>query len=163
MSKSILTPDFRSEVIKGKQDAFNIATQIKRAIIESKEQSNSIAKKFVGQNDIDTCRNIYNWIRYNVRYQKEESSLQTSKTLARILHDKNKGNDCKHYTIICCSLLRSLNIPCKMRLISQNFYSVEPTHIYCIAKVNKKDIILDPCLSQFNVEAKYNYKYDLNF
>jgi transglutaminase-like putative cysteine protease len=161
--KSILTPDFRSEVIQGRQDAFNIANTIKRAILDSKAQSDSIAYKFVGENDYQTCKNLYNYIRHNIRYKKEQSSLQTAKTLGRILFDKNSGNDCKHFTIISCSILRSLKIPCKMRLISQNFYSVEPTHIYCVANVNGNDVILDACISEFDKEANYKYKYDIKF
>ena len=50
-----------------------------------------------------------------------------------------------------------------MRLISQNFYSVEPTHIYCVANVNGNDVILDACINEFDKEANYKYKYDIKF
>lgn len=158
---SVLSPNFRTEVIKGRQDAKNIAFQIKRAINESKEQSDFICSRFVGSNDKDTCRKIFSFLRKNITYKRESSNLQTSRTVARILFDKS--GDCKHYTILACSILRSLNISCKMRMISQNFYNVEPTHIYCVAKIKGQEVIIDACMSSFDSEAAYKYKYDLNF
>lgn len=157
---SVLSPKFRTEAIRGRQDAKNIGIQIKRAINESKEQSDFICSRFIGSNDTETCRRIFLFIRKNIRYKMESSNLQTIRTVARILFDKS--GDCKHYTILACSLLRSLNIPCKMRMISQNFYNVEPTHIYCVAKINGKEVIIDGCLSSFDTEPAYKYKYDLN-
>jgi hypothetical protein len=158
---NLLMPDFKTEIIQGRQDAKNIARQIKRAIYNSTKQADIIADKFIGRNDVETCKKVFLFIRKNIEYKRESSNLQTSRTVARILYDK-KG-DCKHYTILACSILRSLNIPCKMRLISQNFYNTEPTHIYCVAKIKNEEIIIDPCLKNFNTEASYKYKYDIKF
>jgi hypothetical protein len=72
-----------------------------------------------------------------------------------------KPGDCKHYTTFCCSVLRALNITTQMRLISQNFYDSDPNHIYCVAIINGKEIIVDPCIKVFNSEAAYKYKYNL--
>lgn len=158
-----LIPKFKKEIIKGTQNAKNIALQIRRAIRESEDAASTIASKFQGNSKYMSCFNVYNYLRQNVRYQREGENLQTAKTLQRILYDaKNgKGHDCKHYTIFSCSILRALNIPCEMRLISQNFYSAEPTHIYCVAYVNGKEIIVDSCMKTFNNEAQYKYKYNL--
>lgn len=157
--QDVMQPNFKKEIISGKQTAKNIAIQIRRAILESEAGANHISSRFKGKTKYMSCFNVYNWIRKNIAYKKEGEDLQTAKTIQRILHDKN--GDCKHYTILACSILRSLGIECEMRLISQNFYKSEPTHIYCVAYVNGKEIIIDACLKNFNSEAQYKYKYNL--
>ena len=156
---NVLRPQFKKEIIKGTQNAKNIANQIKRAILESSIAADSIAHKFKGRTKFITCFNIYDYLRRNIEYKREGEDLQTAKTIQRILYDK-KG-DCKHYTIFSCAILRSLGIPCEMRLISQNFYSTEPTHIYCVAYIQGQEIIVDSCMKSFNNEAQYKYKYNL--
>ena len=37
-----------------------------------------------------------------------------------------------------------------------------PNHIYTIAIINGREVIIDPVLKNFNNEASYNYKYDIS-
>jgi hypothetical protein len=55
-----------------------------------------------------------------------------------------------------------MDIPVKLRLISQNYFSADPTHIYCISTINGKDYIIDPVLKEFNQQATFTKKYDIN-
>lgn len=161
----IIRPKYTNEVIRGTQNAKNIAAQVKRAIIESKDQAELIKQNFKGKNPLMSCFNVYNYCRNYIKYNKESANLQTAKTLSRILSDKKNGysyGDCKHYTIFCSSILRALGIKTHLRLISQNFYNAEPTHIYCVAIINGKEIIVDGCMKSFDNEAQYKYKYNLN-
>jgi hypothetical protein len=161
----IIKPKYTNEVIRGTQNAKNIAAQVKRAIIESKDQAELIKQNFKGKNPLMSCFNVYNYCRNYIKYNKESANLQTAKTLSRILSDKKNGysyGDCKHYTIFCSSILRALGIKTHLRLISQNFYNAEPTHIYCVAIINGKEIIVDGCMKSFDNEAQYKYKYNLN-
>jgi len=160
----IFKPKYNTEVIRGTQNARNIANQVKRAIIDSKPQAEAIAFNFKGKNPLMSCFNVYNYCRTQIKYQKESANLQTAKTLTRILTDKKNGysyGDCKHYTIFCSSILRALGIKTYLRLISQNFYNAEPTHIYCVAVINNKEVIVDGCMKTFDNEAQYKYKYNL--
>ena len=161
----IIKPKYTNEVIRGTQNAKNIAAQVKRAIIESKDQAELIKENFKGKNPLMSCFNVYNYCRNYIKYNKESANLQTAKTLSRILSDKKNGysyGDCKHYTIFCSSILRALGIKTHLRLISQNFYNAEPTHIYCVAIINGKEVIVDGCMKSFDNEAQYKYKYNLN-
>lgn len=161
----IITPKYTNEVIRGTQNAKNIAAQVKRAIIESKDQAELIKHNFKGRTPLMSCFNVYNYCRNNIKYNKESANLQTAKTLSRILSDKKNGysyGDCKHYTIFSSSILRALGIKTHLRLISQNFYNAEPTHIYCVAIINGKEVIVDGCMKTFDNEAQYKYKYNLN-
>lgn len=160
-----MRPKYNTEVIRGTQNAKNIAVQVKRAILESKPAAEAISTKFKGKNSLMSCFNVYNYCRTNIKYNKESANLQTAKTLQRILSDKKNGSlygDCKHYTIFCSSILRALGIKTHLRLISQNFYNAEPTHIYCVAIINNREVIVDGCMKNFDNEAQYKYKYNLN-
>jgi hypothetical protein len=155
----VLQPKFKKEIIRGSQTAGNIATQLKRAIYESEQAAKFISHKFRGNSPLMTCFNLYDYCRKNIRYVKESANLQTAKTVPMIL--STKSGDCKHYTTFCCSVLRALGITTQMRLISQNFYDSDPNHIYCVAIINHKEVIVDPCIKIFNSEAAYKYKYNL--
>lgn len=155
----IQKPKFGREIIKGKQTSRNIALNCKRAVLESKEAAEIIAKHFRGKDLESTCFNVWEWLRSNIKYKKEGNGEQSAKTLQRIAFDKY--GDCKHYTIFSCSILRALGIPAEMRLISQNYFDPEPTHIYCVVKKGNKEIIVDPCMRIFDNEAIYKYKYTL--
>ena len=130
-----------------------------KAIKESKEQAAIIAPYLKGKNKQQTLKNIFNFCKKNVKYVREPNELQTAKTLPRILADKQ--GDCKHYATLVASLCKALNIPVKLRLISQNFFNPEPTHIYAVSGIGSVEIVVDPVLKQFGNEAIYRYKYDV--
>lgn len=157
-----IQPNFKSQTITGAQSVNDIVLQIKRAINDSKHSAELIAPKLKGSNKVETLKNIFRFVK-QIPYKKEPASLQTARTLPRILHGaiNGSGGDCKHYTIAISSLLKALNIPHRLRLISQNFYNAEPSHIYVIANVNGSEYILDPVLNTFDDEAPYKYKYDV--
>lgn len=145
------------------QTSGEIAGAIVKAINDSKESANKLAPYFYADTKKASCKNIFLFLKQVVPYVKESSNNQTAKTINRILKDASKyGGDCKHYSIFSACLCKALNIPCKLRLISQRFNDTTPNHIYVVAMVNGKEIILDPVLSSFDTEARYNYKYDIN-
>lgn len=157
-----IAPQYKTETIKGTQNVTDIVLQIKRAINDSKASAEKIAPKLRGANKLETLKNIFKFVK-QIPYKKEPASLQTARTLPRILAGaiNGTGGDCKHYTIAISALLKALNIPHKLRLISQNFYNAEPTHIYVVAYINGAEYIMDCVLNNFDSEAAYKYKYDV--
>lgn len=145
--------------IKSNQTAKDISNAIIKSIKESKEQADIIAPMIKGSTKINSLKNMFTFCKNNIKYKKESKDIQTARTLGRIL--KMKEGDCKHYTTTIASLCKSLNIPIKLRLISQDLFSNEPTHIYCVSKLNGVDYIIDPVLTEFNKQANYTKKYDL--
>lgn len=133
-----------------------------RAIKESEQSANALAPYFKNVDKKTSCKLIFIFCKNVVPYKREPGNKQTAKTLPRILQDaKMNGGDCKHYATISASLCKALGIPVKLRLISQNFYDKSPNHIYAVAKINGKDVIIDPVLKNFDTEARFNYKYDV--
>ena len=146
--------------IKQNQSAKDIATAIVKSIKDSKNDAKKIAPFLKGTTKEKSLENIFIFCKKNIKYNKENSDLQTARTLGRIL--SMKQGDCKHYTTTIASLSQALNIPIKLRLISQNLLNSDPTHIYCVSNINGKEIIIDPVLNNFNQQATYTKKYDIN-
>ena len=155
-----LQPKYNDFLIKRNQTVSDITGGVLKAIKDSKEQAQIIAPYLVGRTRQQTLKNIFNFCKKNVKYVREPNSLQTAKTLPRILADKH--GDCKHYAICVASLCKALNIPVKLRLISQNYFSPEPTHIYAVSGIGAVEVVIDPVLKNFANEAIYRYKYDIN-
>jgi hypothetical protein len=145
------------------QTAPEIAGAIVKAIQESKPQADELKNYFYNKDKETSLKLIFLFCKKTIPYKRESGERQTAKTIGRLLQDANKyGGDCKHYATFIGALCKSLNIPVKLRLISQKFDDKTPNHIYCIAKANGKNFIIDPVLKKFDDEARYNYKYDIS-
>lgn len=167
MINPVLKPKGNNYLVSEYQTAGQIAGAIVKAIQDSKPSAQYLSKFFKTNNPVKSLRLLFWFTKKAVPYKKESGNSQTAKTLPRILSDANKvkingviGGDCKHYSILVGSIGKALGIPMKLRLIAQGYTPV-PNHIYCIAKINGKQYIIDPVLKEFNKEAKYNYKYDI--
>lgn len=152
-------PLYKDYKITTNQTAKDIAAAIVKSIKDSKDTALLIAPYLNSKDPYTICKNVFTFCKNNIEYVKESRDLQTAKTLVRILADKQ--GDCKHMSTTAYSLLKALGINCKLRLISQNFYNPDPTHIYVIAKLKNDTIVIDPVLKNFNNEARYYYKYDI--
>lgn len=157
-----IKPLYNTIKISNNQSVKDIVVLIKRAIKESKPSADLLAPQLRAGTKLQTLKNVYNFVK-QIPYTKEPGNNQTARTLPRIIQGaiNGVGGDCKHYTIAIASLLDSLNIPYKLRLISQNFFDAEPTHIYVITKINGNEVIMDCVMDNFNTEASYKYKYDI--
>lgn len=157
-----IRPTFQERIVTRNQSAADIVRSLKKQTRKSSEDANKLSRTLAGSNDLDSCERIFDFIKDFVAYRKEPGEKQTAATLARTLHQG--FGDCKHYSVMAAALCRSLGIPCQFRLISQNYYDPQPTHIYVVARDRRtgEQIIIDPVLNSFNEEAGYRYNYDIN-
>jgi hypothetical protein len=160
MLATSIKPKNNTIFIKQDQTAKDIAVAIVKSIKDSKDDALKIAPYLKGQTKVKSLKNIFIFCKHNIKYNKESSDLQTARSLGRIL--SMKEGDCKHFTTTIASLCNAMNIPVKLRLISQNYFSADPTHIYCVSTINGKDYIIDPVLNEFNQQATFTKKYDIN-
>lgn len=162
MEIGALIPKNNNYLVSRYQTAAEIAGAIVKAIQESEPAAKFLAPKFQNKDKEKTAKLIWIFCRQAIPYKREPGSKQTAKTLPRILSDAAKfGGDCKHMSIAAASLCKACGIPVKLRLISQSAYDTSPNHIYCVAKINGKDVIIDAVLKNFDTEARYNHKYDI--
>lgn len=137
-------------------------TDLAKAIAESHQENLKYAKKiaflFRGDDDFETCKNIYNFIKKYIPYDIEPGERQCTKTIPRILDDARNGigSDCKMYSVFTGTILKCLNIPFKYRLAG--YQTNYPQHIYCVTD----RCVIDAVLPYFNHEKKpYKYQKDM--
>jgi len=144
------------------QNTDQISEAILYAIKKSKPAADHLAGNFKATDKKTAAKLVFFFTKELIPYKREPGQRQTAKSLPRIIKDAKKtGGDCKHYTTTAASLCKALNIPVKVRVISQNPFSGAFNHIYAVAMVNGEDFVIDPCMKAPGHEAKYFYKKDI--
>lgn len=166
MYLGIQRPEYKSKLITTTQTTGDITRQIVKGIRESLPQARSTKDKFKGRTAVETLNKLWRYLKFYYYYEAEPVERQTVKTLARIYADKNKGNDCKHFTTFITTYCLQHNIPVMLRLVSFRSNDRTPTHIYPVAIVNGKEIPVDAVINKFGVNPpgiKYKKDIPLNF
>src|SRR6185437_12877940 len=122
------------------------------------DNTKSFAPYLLADTLLETCKNIWNYEKENIRYQLDPRGVQLVKSPAQT--SKDGFADCKSLSVFTGSILKNLGIPYAYRFAS---YSSRPeyTHVYVVVQDNTgKEIIIDSTLPRFNKEAEYNFKKD---
>lgn len=152
----------RNHLIARYQNTDQISAAILHAIRQSKPAAEYLSGNFKAESPKQAAKLIFYFTKELIPYRREPGTNQTAKTLPRIIKDsKTFGGDCKHYTTTAASLCKALNIPVKVRVISQNPLTGAFNHIYAVAVIDGEDFVIDPCMKQPNVEARYYTKKDI--
>lgn len=155
--KILPKPDHKQRLVKRFQTVSDIVDLILVADKQNSVYSPILKGYFYTGNTIQDIRAFYKYACENIKYLKE-GNLQTAKTVPAIL---NFGyGDCKHFSLFLGSCCRALRIPYVFRFTSYNKYDKEASHVYVVAHVYGKQIILDGVLKMINAEKPYYYKYD---
>lgn len=117
------------------------------------EQMKSKYTLFVGKNEKETCRNIWNFLKKNIKYMEDSSRFQDIKLPSRLL--KMKIGDCKSFSMFTASVLTNANIPYKFVYTSYT-NDKTPSHVYIQTNTG---IIVDAVYNKFNAEKPFTYKY----
>lgn len=106
-----------------------------------------------------TCRNIWEFVKKQIPYKLDESGYQWVKSPGRLW--KDKGGDCKSFSVFTASCLKNLGIKYGYRFSSYRT-DPTPTHVYVYVPNGKgQEIILDSVWDgPFNTEKKYTHKKD---
>jgi len=111
-----------------------------------------------------TCEKLWNWVKYHIRYQKDQRGLEQVRSPRRLVHDGY--GDCDCFTTFIGTCLYVLKIPVINRITKykEDYFQ----HIYPIVPLgNGKHIIMDCVVDRFNYEEPYSekkdYKMDLQF
>jgi hypothetical protein len=136
--KTIKKPKNETKVIfeNGKVD--DIVKVILLADLKSGECTKKFAKFLKGKTIKETCKNIFNFLKNNIKYIKDIEGVQDIKSPCKTFYDGFA--DCKSLSIFAASILKNLKIPYKYRLASYSELKI-PTHIYVIALDEKKKIL----------------------
>jgi hypothetical protein len=93
--------------VKDSQSVYDIIEEIIKAHKEFAPYYDQIALYFDADNTADVCKNIYNFLKLNIKYKEEKEDEQTTALPAGLL---TRGyGDCKHYSSFAGGILDALN------------------------------------------------------
>jgi hypothetical protein len=154
-------PNFQTKVLSRNQSAGDIVSALLVATRYSLPGAKRIAGKFKRSTPEKTALAVYDWMRKNYIYKRENADSQTAKTLQRIIWDSKNGTtgDCKHNSTTAAAIFKALDMPVHFRVIDQiGRYN----HIYVVLKyANGYEIVVDGTSPYFNRESSYNKKTDI--
>ena len=147
--------------LKGKgYDIGNIMDATMRVYRERNYQVKEFAPYLEGDSVKQTCKNIWQFVRKNIAYQKDPRGDQWVRRPSRLWQDKE--GDCKSYSVFTASILHWLGINGVFRFVSYDPKNDTPVHVYVVVPDGKKEIVIDcvPEIKYFGQEAAYNKKLD---
>jgi len=142
------------QTILVKQNANNSELQraIEAVIPAATKQAASIADRYKGKNEAETCKKIFDYLKNNINYKADgaNQAVRLPSGLMRTLQ-----GDCKSYSVFTSAILSNLGIPHKLVYASYDPKDPTPTHIYVMTN---NGCIIDAVYGKFNAEKKATYK-----
>jgi len=152
----ISQPEGIYEIRKHNANTGDIVNEILKADRGVSKYTVNLSKFLLGNSIIETCKNIFDFLKSNIRYVKDDEQLQLLKAPSMLW--ATKEGDCKSLSLFTASVLRNLNIPYKYTFISQD-QNKTLTHVFVTAiDEKKKDVLIDVVYGRFNEEPNYTYK-----
>lgn len=142
------------QTILVKQNANNSELQraIEAVIPAATKQAASIANRYKGKNEAETCKKIFDYLKNNINY-KADGANQAVRLPSGLM--RTTQGDCKSYSVFTSAILNNLGIPHKLVYASYDPKDPTPTHIYVMTN---KGCIIDAVYGKFNAEKKATYK-----
>ena len=123
-----------------------------------------ISDLFVGDSELETARNIFNFLKSSVPYYIESNKNQTLRSPSAIVA---MPADCKSYALFANGVLDSLNrkgilqVPLAFRFAGYKNNTREPQHVFAVMYPGtKKEIWIDPVLNRFNEKRQPSFYKD---
>ena len=139
---------------------FGFTKNIQKQIIEDFKvccnQTFKASILFKGANNYETCKNIFDFFKKNIKFIEDQNGIQDIKSPSRLILDKY--GDCKSFSICIGSILWHLGIPFSFRFASYD--NVNITHVYIVAY---KNVIIDATLPHFNYENKFAFCQNFDY
>lgn len=154
-------PIYQDITVKTNASVQDTLDWIKRIAQTNAGDVRDFALSLRGKDDYETCRNVWNWVRTNVKYKYDKKGVEEIRTPRRTFHERVADCDCM--TLFISSLLFNLNIPHRYRIVSWDGKG-NWAHIYPVAQINGRDVAMDciPESKSFDSEIKYSDVMDLN-
>lgn len=158
-------PAFNNEVkvlIKD-QDTDDIIKAILKAHEAYKNDYDKICSLFYTGDEISTARNVFNYIKKNVKYVIESDDRQMIKSPSGIF--STPSSDCKNYALAINGILdacrRKYGFDCDLYFRFAAYDgSNTPQHVFAVMNTDKGEIWIDPVLDEFNEDRQPNYYKD---
>lgn len=149
------------------QDENDIVTGMIRCHKKWKGEYDKICGLFYRGNVYSTAYELWRFLKENIPYRIETSSLQTVKSPSAIL-DYEKvpgGTDCKHYALFVAGILdalkrRGMQLQWRWRFVSYDYNSPKVHHVFVVVhNRNGRELWVDPVMPGFNWRSKKYYYF----
>ena len=159
--KNIIIPsDMRNMLRYRDGDTEDIVTVMLRMDAEADKYIDKEAAQCLrGANDYDTLRNVWKFVKSNIRYKTDRPGKEVVKSPAALF--ALKSGDCKSFSISEAALLRALGFKgIRYRFVAYGG-SKQVTHVYIVCKLHGEDVVLDAVYGSFDGEEPYTWKKDI--
>jgi hypothetical protein len=154
--KQLPDPVYKTKLINSWQNTDNIINAIADQHIKNLSEAKKIAKYFKGVDEVETAKNIFNFLKSEITYSVEPASKQTTKTIARFLSDGQ--GDCKHFSLFTNTLLQCCGYRPLYRFAGYSDKKIQ--HVY--SYLPKTNTITDAVLPSFDTEKTPKIKKDID-
>jgi hypothetical protein len=131
-----------------------------------KNEYDKISELFLGNTVKETARNVFDFLKINVKYYIEPTKNQTLRSPSAIVA-MPIGADCKSYASFILGIFDSLNrkgiynVPLAYRFASYKENSKNPQHVFAVLYPNTdREIWIDPVLEKFDLKKQPTYYKD---
>ena len=152
------------KVVSADQTVTDIIDGIVNTHYQYQDEYDKISNYFVGESELETARNIWNFLKSNVPYYIESTNNQTLRSPSAIVA---LPGDCKSYALFANGVLDSLNrkgifqVPLAFRFAGYKDTTREPQHVFAVMYPGtKKEIWIDPVLPRFNEKRQPSFYKD---
>jgi hypothetical protein len=152
------------KVVSADQTVTDIIDGIVNTHYQYADEYDKISNYFVGESELETARNIFNFLKSNVPYYIESNNNQTLRSPSAIVA---LPGDCKSYALFANGVLDSLNrkgifqVPLAFRFAGYKDNTREPQHVFAVMYPGtKKEIWIDPVLPRFNEKRQPSFYKD---
>lgn len=149
----------RVEKVKSSAKLSDTIDLIKKVVRSTSWQTERLAAFVKADSFKQTCRNLWEFAYNHIQYKPDTMGIEEIRTPARSWSDKITGIDCDCFSTLIGATLYTLRIPFFFRITK--YKSKDFEHIYPIAMIGNKQIILDAVIDQFNYEVPYTEKKDI--
>jgi hypothetical protein len=154
--KQLDAPVYKARLITSWQNTNDIIKAIRNQHSNNLSDAQKICSYFKGANETETAKNIFNFLKSEIKYSIEPANKQTTKTMSRFLADGQ--GDCKHYSLFANTILQSCGYKVLYRFAGYEDNKIQ--HVY--SYLPNSDIILDAVLPSFDTEKTPKIKKDIN-
>lgn len=151
------------EVIFSDGDTNDIVSVILHADTLAKEFTERFAPYLRGQNVKDTTKKIWDFVKTNIRYKRDQTGHERVKSPGKLWADKE--GDCKSMSVFIASILQNLGIPYKYRFAhypnAARPFDKDVNHVFVVAIDERGgEIPVDTVADRWNYEEPYEHCFD---
>lgn len=139
----------------------DIIEAILDAVGEVRGQTREFSRQF--SPDRTGMRELWNWVKENIRYKEDPFGVQWIKEPARLWHDR--VGDCKSYTLFIVSVLENLGLGYYIKFVNtERRGSKIVNHVYPVAIMRDgEEVVMDAVHTRFDDEHPFYFSkiYDM--